>query len=224
MTGSSPATGSKRPIHDEPPFPYGRFSGRPILWGVEKRRMIIVGIPSFFVEIVRGKEVIEVGYYDTALICKNGHVVNENFHSAPEFNVNYCAKCGKETIFQCPTCKKEIRGEYHVEGVVSLSVTRMTAPNYCYNCGSPYPWTEVKLKALDELIDLMDELSEEEKETFKESGRDISTDNPKTELGVFKIKKLVRKIGEGAWNAARDILVQIASETAIKAMEKQGML
>lgn len=90
------------------------------------------------------------------------------------------------------------------------------APSYCHDCGKPYPWIEEQLNALDEIVDLMDELSELEKQEFKQSAREVTTENPRTSLAALKIKKFGIKVGSEVYGAARDILVQIAVEAALK--------
>ncbi|MBK7867373.1 MAG: DUF2321 domain-containing protein [Ignavibacteriales bacterium] len=47
--------------------------------------------------------------YDVAQICLNGHCTNSSFKSFPEFNQDYCDKCGEQTITLCPACKSPIR-------------------------------------------------------------------------------------------------------------------
>lgn len=159
-----------------------------------------------------------MGYYDVALICKNGHVINESMHDNPEFNTKFCNECGAETINTCPRCGAEIRGRYNVEGVFDLTGRTMEAPAYCYNCGKPYPWTEEKMKALEETVNLMDELTQDEKKDFIDSAKDITTDNPRTNLGALKLRNLGKKIGKEIWSVAKDIIVQIGTEAALKSM------
>lgn len=159
---------------------------------------------------------------DTALICENGHVINSTMNENPEFNKKYCPECGVKTISECPKCNKKIQGEMHYEDVIGGF--GYTLPKYCHECGEPYPWTKSKLSVLNEMIELFDGLTTEEKEEMKESSKDISSDNPRTELGVLKIKKLTKQAGKGAWSLLENIIVQVASETAIKAMKAQGML
>ena len=36
--------------------------------------------------------------FDVAQVCPNGHVTNSSFHNEPQFNVDYCTKCGEKTI------------------------------------------------------------------------------------------------------------------------------
>ncbi|WP_368410979.1 DUF2321 domain-containing protein [Halomarina pelagica] len=74
-------------------------------------------------------------------VCKNGHQITEVYHRSPEFRQKYCEKCGAETIITCPECGAEIKGHYHVEGVVSMGSSK-DVPKYCHDCGEPYPWTE----------------------------------------------------------------------------------
>jgi len=78
-----------------------------------------------------------MGWYDTALICENGHVLTDSLRSSPQFATKYCEKCGAKTISKCPNCNTDIRGYYHIEGVFSTGHKK--APNYCHECGQPYP-------------------------------------------------------------------------------------
>ena len=45
--------------------------------------------------------------------------------------------------------------------------TDLPLPSFCPDCGEPYPWTEAKLKAAQELTDLNEDLSPEERETHQ---------------------------------------------------------
>ena len=36
-----------------------------------------------------------MGYYHTAQICLNGHVITDSYDKNPEFRQNYCDKCGQ---------------------------------------------------------------------------------------------------------------------------------
>lgn len=82
-----------------------------------------------------------MGEYDTMQVCLNGHQITDRYYEAPEFRQNFCEKCGAETITACPDCGEEIRGYYHVEGVVSVGSSK-DVPNYCHECGESYPWAD----------------------------------------------------------------------------------
>ncbi len=161
------------------------------------------------------------GYYDTALICINGHIINKRMKEFPAHNSKFCDECGAENIHKCEVCNTEIRGRYNQKAVLSL-VSDESIPFYCHNCGKPYPWTKMKLEAIEEIVELVDELNDEEKDIFKDSVRYIATDNPKTKVSVMRIKKFGSKIGETMWNGIKEMIVEIASETALKAMGLQN--
>lgn len=90
-----------------------------------------------------------MGHYNNATICLNGHVVSK-------YQANYqkfCSKCGKETYSKCPECNSPIHGKYEVDGIVDLSGS-YNRPDYCYNCGAPYPWTKIILDNAVMLVSL----------------------------------------------------------------------
>src|ERR1700761_1526254 len=84
-----------------------------------------------------------MGQYDAYLICKNGHGVNAAYYRSPSFNKIFCTSCGSKTLHQCPNCNKDIKGEYHVEGVISF-LKPPPIPNSCDNCGKDFPWKSKK--------------------------------------------------------------------------------
>jgi len=92
----------------------------------------------------------EEGWYDTAQICLNGHVITSSTTTSPELKRQLCDKCGAATITECPKCGANIRGDYHVPGEPTLGET-YRLPKFCRDCGVAYPWTESSLKAAHEL-------------------------------------------------------------------------
>src|SRR5580704_1635867 len=88
--------------------------------------------------------------YDVAQVCLNGHLVNSFAVSQPEHNENFCSMCGEKTISQCPHCKTNIRGYYHMLGVTSFLPE--DTPAFCHYCGKPYPWMEDRLQTAKELL------------------------------------------------------------------------
>ena len=48
---------------------------------------------------------------DTMQVCMNGHVINAGYKKYPEFNKDFCIKCGAKTIINCPSCETPIPGD-----------------------------------------------------------------------------------------------------------------
>jgi hypothetical protein len=80
----------------------------------------------------------EESWYDVMQVCLNGHQITSTLKSNPQLSQIRCNKCGEKTISECPKCGENIRGYYHVAGVLSLH--SIPIPEYCHKCGEPYPW------------------------------------------------------------------------------------
>jgi len=162
-------------------------------------------------------------WYDTAQICIEGHPINCMSVSSPEHNRKFCRKCGAKTITNCENCSAPIKGFYHdLWASRPGNLSWFTPRSFCDNCGEPYPWTEVKLKAARELTDLFEELSPEERDILKKSLDDIVLDTPQTTVAANKIKILIAKVGRVAAEQFRELIVDIASETAKRILLEQG--
>lgn len=144
---------------------------------------------------------------DIAQICLDGHIINPFFNRFPQFNKKFCDICGKETITKCPNCDSEIQGD---------PILKDSAPNYCYSCGKPYPWTETKIKVTQELIQELEDISKEDKEILIRSINDIVIETPKTNLAVTRIKKVFNNCTEQILKILYKVFIDIASETAKK--------
>ena len=86
---------------------------------------------------------IILGDYDVQQVCLNGHQITDRFFRSSEIRKKYCNKCGAPTIHQCPKCGQVIPGEYIVEGVFNFG-HETPVPEFCNNCGAPFPWIENK--------------------------------------------------------------------------------
>lgn len=145
-----------------------------------------------------------------AQICLNGHVIDYYSKNAEQF----CSSCGSKTITQCPKCNANIRG-MEIFDIPTIGV-KYKRPNYCPECGNPYPWTSASLEAMKELIDFDEELSNEEKSYINGNLQDLTVDTPKTKVVATKLNAFLHKAGSVTASAIRDILVDIASETVKK--------
>lgn len=155
-----------------------------------------------------------MGYYKTASVCLNGHI-NSNDVSSYNNNANYCSKCGSQLIITCPNCDASIHGKYEVEGVISFSTGPENPDAYCYNCGKPYPWTESAIKATQELLALD---SSEDSKYLQDNINALLIDTPKTKVVSTRMKIFLSKTSSELASGVRDVLVDIISETARKAI------
>lgn len=48
---------------------------------------------------------------------------------------------------------------------------------------------------------------------------DISNNNPRTNLASLEIRKMGAMVGKEVWDVAKEILVQIGTEAALKAID-----
>jgi hypothetical protein len=154
--------------------------------------------------------------YDVAQICLNGHVTNEMSTRYPQFNKQFCEKCGERTIRQCPSCNSQIRGVYHMDGV--LGGIDYSPPGFCFQCGDAFPWTTSRVEAAKELADSFDQLSEVEREQLKASVDDLIRENTRTPVAQSKFRKVLAKVGKEGVDGMRNILVDVLSEAVKKSV------
>src|SRR5690606_9266011 len=86
-------------------------------------------------------------------VCLNGHQITDSYNRSPEFRRKHCEKCGAATLHKCQSCSSPIKGDYHVEGVITIG--RSTpVPRFCENCGKPFPWSDLVKSGDDEVTKL----------------------------------------------------------------------
>jgi hypothetical protein len=158
----------------------------------------------------------EDGYYETAQVCLNGHVITGGMESNPETTQKFCSQCGQSTISNCPHCKTPIRGFYIVPDV--HFPYQYLPPNFCHECGKSLPWTEARLTAAKELIEDFEDLSSDEKSLLKGSLDDIVSETPKTSVSTTRFKKIIGKSGKELAGGLKTILVDVATEAAKKVL------
>src|SRR3546814_15726045 len=87
-----------------------------------------------------------MGYYKTACIGLNGHLVAGDSRS--EDAAPKCPDCGATTISQCPDCSTDIRGTFDSDFGYSSPPPVKT---YCRQCGAPSPRTKSRIDVVMEL-------------------------------------------------------------------------
>jgi hypothetical protein len=86
-----------------------------------------------------------MGYYDTAVVCRAGHFINDHAGSRPQFNKKFCPQCGEAGLSACEHCGHPIQGDYIAEGVLFLGAGPSQPDPYCPECGQAYPWQAAKV-------------------------------------------------------------------------------
>lgn len=157
-----------------------------------------------------------MGYYYTAQICLNGHMINNSTDKHPENNQVFCSRCGARTITTCPSCGNIIRGYYSSDLVLNFEPTPVEA--YCYACGEPYPWTALAIKAATDIINEEEELSEQLKASLIESLPDIVSETPGTNLATVRLKKGLLVAGKFTAEAIRQFVIDFGCELAKKSL------
>lgn len=158
-----------------------------------------------------------MGTYRVAQVCPNGHVATTVADVNPELREAFCSQCGEATLTNCPECTAFIRGKYHVEGIYGFG-GGYEPPAFCYNCGSRFPWTERKIAGAVELVEAGANLSPEEVQQFKADLTELTKDSPKTQVASLRFKKVMAKVGSTVASGVRDIVVDVLSEAAKKAL------
>jgi hypothetical protein len=158
-----------------------------------------------------------MGYYDVAQICLNGHVINSKARKYPEDNKDYCPKCGEKTITNCPKCGKDIRGAYCAEDAIFVPSSLIyVPPKYCEHCGTPFPWTERKIKKARELLKSLDELPIKDRELFENLLPQLIREESGFEIAAYHTKTLIQKLKPNTADFVKTILSDILSESVKK--------
>ena len=156
---------------------------------------------------------------EVAQVCLDGHVIDSSSNYHHQLRKSFCPKCGKPTITECQHCNGQIPGDYYIDDMmveIRMVSIPFKLPLFCHRCGKAYPWTETKRQAAMDLTEELEGLTSEEKEILNNSIDDMMTDNPRTELGATKFEKFMSKAKGMAVKPLRSLIVDIASETAVK--------
>ena len=140
-----------------------------------------------------------------AIVCRKGHEITR-FPQHFEGPTKFCPNCGSPAVTACETCGAAIPpGDL---------IYDWTPPTYCGQCGSPWPWTAASLASASELIDMLDGLTDEERQALKGTLGDLVVDTPGTEVAAMKFSLLARKASQEGGRALRTIVTSVATEAA----------
>ena len=140
--------------------------------------------------------------FTTALICLNGHVLSDSVDD--RCRVNHCSICGAEAISACPSCGADIHGYYDGASINKWKCDPV--PLYCHNCGSPYPWTDSTITAFNDIIDLEEKLTDDEKAALKTCFPDILRNTPRSAVASLKLHQYLKSAGSQTMQALKSAL------------------
>lgn len=169
-----------------------------------------------WVEARSGRRQRETAHYESAAVCGNGHTITCRIETAPERLTKFCRECGSEAITAC-SCGAHIPGYYNVPGVVVLSA-HYQPPNYCGECGQPFPWLAAKLNAANELADELEGLGAADLQKIKDSIPELARDSAKSSVAAARIGKLWSSLKGPVGEGLRKLIVEVATEASKKAM------
>lgn len=151
-------------------------------------------------------------------ICYNGHQRTVTLEYANlNDDLGFCKKCGEPVICKCPECGTPIEGWTYYDGVIAMP--QMEVPKYCVECGKPFEWTNRSLSSFDDLLDLEDQLSDNDKSKFKKSISYLSGDGELAKTNASIAKIYLSRASSAVGPLLYNFLVDFSSETAKKILE-----
>jgi len=153
-------------------------------------------------------------FFKTAQVCENGHLRNSDTSTHSAKNEDFCSICGAKVISACPHCGSQLRGAYymnkpiysgtmcnvlegrklssHISGYKDVKISNtVDVPAYCHNCGKPYPWTEATLQTAEHIIDMLDELTPDQKKQLVDFIPDIIVETPQSRYAALVYAKFL---------------------------------
>lgn len=153
-------------------------------------------------------------FFKTTQVCQNGHLRNSDTSTHAAKNEIFCSICGAKVISACPHCGSQLRGAYymnkpiysgtmcnvlegrklssHISGYKDVKISNtVDVPAYCHNCGKPYPWTEATLQTAEHIIDMLDDLTEDQKKQLVDFIPDIIVETPQSRYAALVYAKFL---------------------------------
>lgn len=153
-------------------------------------------------------------FFKIAQVCQNGHLRNSDTSTHAAKNEIFCSICGAKVISACPHCGSQLRGAYymnkpiysgtmcnvlegrklssHISGYKDVKISNtVDVPAYCHNCGKPYPWTEATLQTAEHIIDMLDELTPDQKKQLVDFIPDIIVETPQSRYAALVYAKFL---------------------------------
>ncbi|PTL75440.1 hypothetical protein DAT35_54985 [Vitiosangium sp. GDMCC 1.1324] len=126
----------------------------------------------------------------------------------------FCRDCGARAVKTCGQCSAHIQGvripPLHTRRDFSMlpspEAQPYRIPAHCPQCGHAYPWTEARLKAAAELVDLAEALSAEERAQLKADLPALANEGPQSPVTAQRWKKGLAKVGGDLYGVRMKVL------------------
>jgi len=86
--------------------------------------------------------------------------------------------------------------------------------DFCQECGAPHPWIEASKRAFEELLEMAENLSEEDRGQLSAAFDDLVSDTPRTQGAAVRLKRFLPNVGKEVGQGLRTILTGVATELA----------
>lgn len=150
--------------------------------------------------------------YYTAAVCEDGHVIGAMYRPG-QLPPKFCPKHGRRVYAACPNCHSKIRGA----PATVVSAPGFQAPNFCPDCGKPYPWTEAGMRQQQEQLTqqiAQSGLNESEAQAANEYVANLpagtATEQQKSTVEAF-LKRL-GPAGSVIWDQIKDFSARVIAD------------
>lgn len=97
---------------------------------------------------------------DFAVVCANGHTINEYSVQRPDRTRPFCARCGARAITECPACNRRIEAK---------AGEAFDPPANCAYCGAAMPWSKASAKTAAVEIPAVSDVATEQRTRVRPS-------------------------------------------------------
>jgi len=98
---------------------------------------------------------------------------------------------------------------------MSMYIREYHAPNHCFHCGKPLPWTVEGMGSLRELIAESNAPATVKTELLKDLDS-LVTDTPRTQVAVLRMRNFLSRTGDQVVPAVRQVVIEIATASVKK--------
>jgi hypothetical protein len=121
----------------------------------------------------------------------------------------FCADCGAATMSKCHGCGSYIQYKDRRAHYV---------PNYCTECGKPFPWVSSALKELGRITDEATGLTVEEKNDLKLAYPELTKNTAKTRGAIEIMKVYYDRFSPAAMAIVRTVLANVMTDEGKQAL------